>query len=714
LKFVPALYFVSLIALTLGYSTTLVAERYAYEEIPLSDVIVINNSNKVLGHNALGQPTVLIYTAENRYSRIIGDTTVPNTAILSLAGLDAKEVHATDINSPAPEDESSEIVSGWYLDLDDKEHAVIWRNTEGAYTDEQLPNFKKEQNICPESGVQGNDCILREEIEDVLIAVQTSQGCDNSAWTDWVASDPFPTPSIVTECDFRSKAYALNDNGIVVGISIRYDGTTRAIAWEEEEITSDDETATPEVAYVARDLATINVGGKINSLIAQASKINRHSNEITGEIFKETEARFNATLWSDTTKAPVDIVKDAAGTHYDNPIGITSITLNGVIGWYADNSGLIRPVRWRRFQNDQQELVFESKDIITLEEDIGYGRIYQANDLGEFVGASGLDPANYRAYKLSPQCGVQNLNELLAFPNPDLSLKKALSVTTRIKENFIVASGQMADDTTERFYVLSPTSVDIDLQTAIISDHERLTVGEKHTYSIVIRNNSDIAEPNKYATCLSANIAPVIPVKRDTSLNPDLSEIYYKSGGLTIISAEGTDGVICNWTPIDVNCFVDRLDPGQFVTVTLLTEPRIILADRTIAMTSIIQSSENEIKEDDNKAITFTHIDREGCFIATAAYGSYLEEHVQTLRKFRDDVLLKTSVGRWLVHQYYKYSPELADYIAQHSELRMIVRWLLTPIVWIIEKPLLFLFALSGMLMFIALLKTSARRTQPM
>ncbi len=73
----------------------------------------------------------------------------------------------------------------------------------------------------------------------------------------------------------------------------------------------------------------------------------------------------------------------------------------------------------------------------------------------------------------------------------------------------------------------------------------------------------------------------------------------------------------------------------------------------------------------------------EACFIATAAYGSPLERHVELLREFRDRYLLTNKMGRWFVSTYYRLSPPAAWFLLEHSYLRAVVRVALLPAVWI-------------------------------
>ena len=107
-----------------------------------------------------------------------------------------------------------------------------------------------------------------------------------------------------------------------------------------------------------------------------------------------------------------------------------------------------------------------------------------------------------------------------------------------------------------------------------------------------------------------------------------------------------------------------------------------------------------------------------GCFIATAAYGSLIEPHVKILRKFRDRFLITNITGKSFVNLYYEYSPPLADFIARHDNLRMMVRMTLFPLVgisWMALKlgilPTSMLVLLFGIGLWVGLRKV--RRNLP-
>ena len=70
-----------------------------------------------------------------------------------------------------------------------------------------------------------------------------------------------------------------------------------------------------------------------------------------------------------------------------------------------------------------------------------------------------------------------------------------------------------------------------------------------------------------------------------------------------------------------------------------------------------------------------------GCFIATAAYGSSLNDEVRILRQFRDTYLLKSDAGRAVVSVYVKYSPRIASHIRRNAFARTLVRLALRPVV---------------------------------
>jgi hypothetical protein len=74
------------------------------------------------------------------------------------------------------------------------------------------------------------------------------------------------------------------------------------------------------------------------------------------------------------------------------------------------------------------------------------------------------------------------------------------------------------------------------------------------------------------------------------------------------------------------------------------------------------------------------------CFIATAAYGTPTAKQINVLREFRDDVLLKNTLGSQFVAMYYRLSPPVANVIAGNKILRTLIReFLVDPIVHVVQ-----------------------------
>ena len=68
---------------------------------------------------------------------------------------------------------------------------------------------------------------------------------------------------------------------------------------------------------------------------------------------------------------------------------------------------------------------------------------------------------------------------------------------------------------------------------------------------------------------------------------------------------------------------------------------------------------------------------KEGCYIATAVYGSYDAPEVRTLRRFRDETLKKSAAGRTFIRVYYRFSPPIAQRLKNATKVNRLVRRML-------------------------------------
>ena len=76
----------------------------------------------------------------------------------------------------------------------------------------------------------------------------------------------------------------------------------------------------------------------------------------------------------------------------------------------------------------------------------------------------------------------------------------------------------------------------------------------------------------------------------------------------------------------------------------------------------------------------------DGCYIATAVYGSYDCPEVWTLRRFRDEVLRASLTGRLFIRGYYAVSPGLVQHLGAKTLFQKPVKRALDSFVFHLNK----------------------------
>lgn len=141
----------------------------------------------------------------------------------------------------------------------------------------------------------------------------------------------------------------------------------------------------------------------------------------------------------------------------------------------------------------------------------------------------------------------------------------------------------------------------------------------------------------------------------------------------------------CPMVVVDPDTRVEGLKPGESVAMRIVVSP----GAPNVSLNNVARviSNESDPAFSNNTAEVQATTDK--CFIATAAYGSFLDPHVQALREFRDHYLLTHAVGRAFVEGYYRVSPPIAKFITQHESVRTIARVFLAPVVYAVQYPVL-------------------------
>jgi uncharacterized repeat protein (TIGR01451 family) len=220
-----------------------------------------------------------------------------------------------------------------------------------------------------------------------------------------------------------------------------------------------------------------------------------------------------------------------------------------------------------------------------------------------------------------------------------------------------------------------------------------------------------------------------------TNVELEVTEPFFQAPGFKLENAE-CEAMRCTWPSLEVGQSQTAIGVSEHIAISGISDRFNMTEPEKWEISAELSSGEDQDYNPENNTYTRwvqlnPHVRDAacdvpargpnwdfggaggGCFIATASYGSEWHPHVQTLRDFRDSVLMKSAWGRKLVEFYYRYSPEIACYISERDSMRTVTRWLLTPAVFAITSPWLALVVLIslGILLYVVLTRLHKKPT---
>ncbi|MDQ8936649.1 tetratricopeptide repeat protein [Acinetobacter rudis] len=185
----------------------------------------------------------------------------------------------------------------------------------------------------------------------------------------------------------------------------------------------------------------------------------------------------------------------------------------------------------------------------------------------------------------------------------------------------------------------------------------------------------------------------------DEVANKSEAEVYHLQAQFIFnelsanLKVYGSNSALTGANPADVNLAIEYIDRSLEIepnNPTFLNLKGLLiwngLGDKARAKPLIEKAAELAPRD-----ITIQHNlkslqDPNGCFIATAAFGTPVAYEVNELRLFRDKWLVYNKVGRLFIKIYYKVSPRIANFIQDKPFLKKVIRVGLKPLIQWVDK----------------------------
>ncbi|MBI3609709.1 MAG: DUF11 domain-containing protein [Nitrospirae bacterium] len=409
----------------------------------------------------------------------------------------------------------------------------------------------------------------------------------------------------------------------------------------------------------------------------------------------------DSNIHASYTSVAIDSLSHVHISYYDSANKDLRHATNAFCGWVTetvDSNGSVgqfnsialdssNNVHISYFDDDSGSLKYATtlpiSDIVVCPQSHDFGGVFVNSQSNQVITIANN---GYSGLVIGPIAGANPLSEPFSIAgdncsNQTIASLSACTVTTGFtpvttgvfNDTFDIPSSD--PDQSSVTVSLTGTAVAADLALTKTDSPDPITVGSNFTYTITVTNNG----PSEATDITLTDTLP--------------TAVTFVEGTFEQGDCSGTTTAICN---------LGNLASGTSTTVTITVTPT---TSGTITNTASVTSNVPDPDTANNSATASTTVyaplsgdngSSGPCFIATAAYGSYLAPEVQVLRKFRDDYLMTNSIGRSFVALYYEVSPPIAGVIRDHEALRAATRWILAPVIYGVLYPGFFVLFVSG------------------